>query len=190
MNINILIVGVGGQGTVLASRILGSAAALSNKDCKLSEVHGMSQSGGSVVTHVRIADEVASPIIAEGEADIVLAFELLEGYRWRHFVKEDGIIIVNTQRIWPMPVITGAMEYPEGIIENMQSEGKKVLALDAYALALSAGTDKAINTVMIGAMGKYLGLDKAILLRAIENSVKPAFIEVNKLAFEAGYNVN
>lgn len=188
MDINILIVGVGGQGTVLASRILGKVALLLGKECKLSEVHGMSQRGGSVVTHVRIADKVTSPIIAKGEADIVLAFELLEGYRWRHFAKADGAIVVNTQHIWPMPVIMGSTEYPENMVENMESEGKRVLALDAYSLACTAGSDKAINTVMLGAMAKYLGLDKQIMARAIDDSVKPAFREINKTAFELGYN--
>ncbi len=188
MKVNILIVGVGGQGTLLASRILGKAADLLDKDCKLSEVHGMSQRGGSVVTHVRIADSVASPIIAEGEADIVLAFELLEGARWRHFVKSDGLILVNTQRIWPMPVIGGTVDYPDNLIADMQNEGKNVLALDAYGLAVSAGSDKAINTVMIGAMAKSLGWDKQVLAKAIAQSVKPAFVEINELAFELGFN--
>lgn len=189
MNVNILIVGVGGQGTVLASRILGAVASLSGKECKLSEVHGMSQRGGSVVTHVRIADKVSSPIIAQGEADIVLAFELLESARWRHFASENGLIIANTQRIWPMPVIGGAADYPEHLIEMMQKEGRNVVALDAYALACRAGSDRAINTVMIGTMTQYLGWDKEILLQAIERSVKPIFVDVNKRAFESGYNV-
>ncbi len=190
MNVNILIVGVGGQGTVLASRILGAVASLLGKECKLSEVHGMSQRGGSVVTHVRIADNVSSPIIAQGEADIILAFELLESARWRHFASENGLIIVNTQRIWPMPVIGGAVDYPENLVEMMQKEGKRVIALDAYALACRAGTDKAINTVMIGTMAKHLGWDKEIVQQAIERSVKPMFIDVNKRAFELGYNAN
>jgi len=190
MKANILIVGVGGQGTLLASRILGKVADLCGKDCKLSEVHGMSQRGGSVVTHVRIAEYAPSPIIAEGDADIVLAFELLEGARWRHFAAPDGAIIVNTQRIWPMPVIGGTVDYPERLVTDMQKEGKKVLALDAYKLACTAGSDKAINTVMIGAMARYLAWDTQVVLQAIECSVKPAFIEINKKAFELGYNAS
>jgi len=188
MDINILIVGVGGQGTLLASRILGSLASLQGKDCKLSEVHGMSQRGGSVVTHVRIADSVNSPIIAEGEADIVLAFELLEGFRWRHFVKKEGYIITNTQKIWPMPVIIGSVDYPEDLIAKMQSESKNVIAFDALKLALKAGTTRAVNTVMIGKTAKMLGYDKELVLQALEMSVKPSFIEMNKVAFELGYN--
>lgn len=189
MDINILIVGVGGQGTLLASRILGAIASIQGKDCKLSEVHGMSQRGGSVVTHVRISDKVNSPIIAEGEADIVLAFEMLEAYRWRHFVKEDGYIITNTQKIWPMPVIIGAVDYPENLVEKMQSENKNVIAFDALSLAKQAGTNRAVNTVMIGKIAKMLGYDKEMVLKALEASVKPAFLEMNKIAFELGYGV-
>ena len=132
---NILIVGVGGQGTLLASRVLGNYAVLTGQDCKLSEVHGMSQRGGSVVTHVRVGKDILSPIVAVGDADIIIAFEKLEALRWRHFLKKDGMMVVNDQEILPMPVITGAMEYPQDITGQLKQMNYNTLVINAAELA-------------------------------------------------------
>ena len=133
--INVLIVGVGGQGTLLASRVLGAIASIEGKDCKLSEVHGMSQRGGSVVTHVRIGDDIAAPLVTPGEADYIMAFEQLEALRWAYYLKEGGKILVNDQQIMPMPVITGAVEYPEGIYAKLAEAGKEAIVVDGLGLA-------------------------------------------------------
>lgn len=189
MNLNILIVGVGGQGTLLASRILGSLAQIEGRECKLSEVHGMSQRGGSVVTHVRIGDKVYSPIISEGQADIVLAFEKLEALRWRHYLKKDGgILIVNDQEIMPMPVITGSMAYPQNVYQTFEEEGIKYVKVNALDKAKEAGNAKAVNTVMLGAMAKILNIEYSKAEDALIMSVKEKFVEVNKKALVLGYN--
>jgi Pyruvate:ferredoxin oxidoreductase and related 2-oxoacid:ferredoxin oxidoreductases, gamma subunit len=190
MEKNILIVGVGGQGTLLASRILGSIAEILGLDCKLSEVHGMAQRGGSVVTHVKIAVRVTSPIIAEGDADIVLAFEQLEALAARHFLKPSGTIIVNTQKILPMPVIIGAREYPEGIIETIRSEGKNVVAFDALKIAEEVGNAKTVNTVMLGVTAKIMGLPYDAILSALERAVPQKVLDINKIALYKGYALN
>ena len=185
---SILIAGVGGQGTLLASRVLGNTALNRGFDVKVSEVHGMSQRGGSVVTYVRYGEQVASPVILEGEADIILAFEQLESARYINCLKKGGTIIVNTQQIDPMPVITGAMQYPEHLTEAIQEKGLNVLAFNALRLAQEAGSPKAVNVVMIGAMAKYLELDKEIWLESIKATVPPKFFELNLKAFELGYH--
>lgn len=189
MEKSIMIVGVGGQGTLLASRILGSALLDCGYDVKVSEVHGMSQRGGSVVTYVRCGEEVASPIIEKGEADIILAFEQLEAARWLSFLKPDGKIIVNTQTIDPMPVVIGTTEYPDGVIDAVKAAGADVQAVDALALAVEAGTAKAVNVVLIGAMAKSMPLDKEIWIKALKESVPAKFLELNLKAFELGYNM-
>ena len=188
MNKSIMIVGVGGQGTLLASRILGSALLDCGYDVKVSEVHGMSQRGGSVVTYVRWGEKVASPIIEKGEADIILAFEQLEAARWIEYLKPDGKIIVNTQQIDPMPVVMGAAEYPEGVIEALKASGADVQAIDALPLAVEAGTAKAVNVILIGAMAKSMELDKEIWIKALKESVPPQFLELNLTAFDSGYD--
>ena len=187
MNINILIVGVGGQGTLLASRILGSFAHMEGKECKLSEVHGMSQRGGSVVTHVRIGDRVFSPLVSEGEADIVLAFEKLEALRWRHYLKKDGLLIVNDQEIMPMPVIIGKQDYPENLSERIKAAAGKSVLLNAYKIAVSVGQPKAANVVLVGSLFKEMGISPEEGLKALEAEVKPRFLEDNKKAFAKGY---
>ena len=184
---NILIVGVGGQGTLLASRILGDAMMHQGYDVKVSEVHGMSQRGGSVVTYVRWGDKVASPVIETGEADILLAFEQLEAARFLPYVKEGGAVVTSTQKIDPMPVVTGQMEYPQGLLEAIEAKGEKVLAVDALGLAEEAGSQKAVNVVLIGAMAKRLGGEKTDWLAALERCVPPKFLEMNQKAFELGY---
>ncbi len=184
---NIMIVGVGGQGTLLASRILGNAVISHGYDVKVSEVHGMSQRGGSVVTYVKYGDAVSSPIIGEGEADIILAFELLEAYRALPSLKKGGRMIVNTQKINPMPVITGAAEYPADI-ESKLAAKIDLTAVDALALAKEAGSIKAVNVVLIGLLAKNTSISYEDWIQTIKETVPPKFLEINLKAFELGYN--
>jgi indolepyruvate ferredoxin oxidoreductase beta subunit len=185
---NIMIVGVGGQGSLLASKLLGRLLMNEGYDVKVSEVHGMSQRGGSVVTYVRYGDKVASPVIDRGEADYIVSFELLEAARWLGHLAPDGQIITNTQQIEPMPVITGASAYPENLVEKMREAGAKVDALDALGLAEEAGSSKAVNIVLIGRLSKYFELPESTWVRAIEETVPEKFLELNKKAFELGRN--
>ena len=187
MTKNIMIVGVGGQGTLLASRILGNAVISEGYDVKVSEVHGMSQRGGSVVTYVKYGDKVYSPVIDEGEADVILAFELLEAYRALPFLKKGGKIIVNDQRIDPMPVITGAASYPADIAKKL-SEVADVTVVDALSLAKEAGNIKAVNVALIGVMAKSSELSYDRWVKTLEDTVPQKFLEVNKKAFDLGYN--
>ncbi len=184
---SVMIVGVGGQGTLLASRLLGAAMVAEGYDVKVSEVHGMSQRGGSVVTYVRYGEKVYSPIIEEGEADIVLAFEQLEAARYLPYLKKGGAVVVNTQKMDPMPVVTGSTTYPEGLLEDMEKKGARVLALDALSLAEEAGSAKAVNVVLIGAMAKSLGGEQEVWLKAIEETVPAKFLEMNRKAFALGW---
>lgn len=188
MTKKIMIVGVGGQGTLLASRILGNTVINEGYDVKVSEVHGMSQRGGSVVTYVKYGDEVYSPIIDKGEADIILAFEMLEAYRAMPFLKKGGKLIVNTQEIDPMPVITGAMEYPENIAEKLQKK-LDVKLVDALSLAEKAGNFKAVNVVLIGVMAKSTDIAYEKWIETIKTTVPPKFLDVNLEAFNLGYNL-
>ncbi len=188
MTKNIMIVGVGGQGTLLASRILGNAVISEGYDVKVSEVHGMSQRGGSVVTYVKYGDKVFSPIIDEGEADIILAFELLEAYRALPYLKKGGRIIVNNQKIDPMPVITGAATYPENIVEKLEEKANIVVA-DALSLAKEAGTIKAVNVVLIGVLAKSTDIPYEKWIETIKKTVPAKFLDVNLKAFEMGYNI-
>ena len=185
--INVLIVGVGGQGTLLASRVLGAIASIEGKDCKLSEVHGMSQRGGSVVTHVRIGCDIAAPLVTPGEADYILAFEQLEALRWAYYLKEGGKILVNDQQIMPMPVITGAVEYPEGIYAKLAEAGKDTVIVEGLALAEEAGNTKAVNVVMIGALCAIEGVKYEVALEAVRRSVPAKLLSVNEKALELGY---
>lgn len=187
MTTNIMIVGVGGQGTLLASRILGNVAIKCGYDVKVSEVHGMSQRGGSVVTYVKYGKEVNSPIIDLGEADIILAFEKLEAIRALPFLKIGGKIILNDREIAPMPVITGVCEYPKGIVEELSSKSD-VVALDALKLSLEAGSPKAVNVVLIGVLAKSMNIDKQVWLEVIKETVPAKFLELNLKAFELGYS--
>lgn len=184
---SVLIVGVGGQGTLLASKVLGNAMVNLGHDVKVSEVHGMSQRGGSVVTYVRFGQKVNSPIIEEGEADLILSFEQLEAARFLPFLKKDGILITSTQKMDPMPVITGAATYPEEIIKAIEDKNVKVVCSDALGLAKEAGSQKAVNVVLIGVMAKYLGIEKQVWLDTIETTVPQKFVDMNKKAFELGY---
>lgn len=183
---NIMIVGVGGQGTLLTSRILGGITRQAGFDVKISEVHGMAQRGGSVVTYVRYGNQVAEPIVEEGHADVLIAFERLEALRYAHFLKKDGVLIVNDQRMDPMPVAIGAAKYPENIIESLQ-EKYTVVAVDAQALALEIGNARVFNTVIIGVAAKQMDFAKEDWIKVIEETVPPKTVEINKKAFEAGY---
>ena len=186
---NIMIVGVGGQGTLLASKMLGYVLLQQGYDVKVSEVHGMSQRGGSVVTYVRYGKKVYSPVIDKGEADVIISFEKLEAARWLEFLKKDGTIITNTQEVEPMPVITGSAAYPENLIEKMQAAGAKVDAKDFLSIAQEAGSAKAVNIALMGRLSTYFPeISDEQWQGAIEKIVPPKFLDLNRKAFEAGRN--
>ena len=186
MTKNILIAGVGGQGTLLASKLLGSLLIGQGYDVKVSEVHGMAQRGGSVVTYVRYGERVASPIIDRGEADILVAFELLEAARWAEYLRPEGVLIANTQQILPMPVITGAAVYPEDLAERLREGCGRAVLVDALAPAEEAGSAKAVNVVLMGILSTVLGIPEAAWMAALERQLKPALVEMNKKAFYIG----
>ena len=183
---NIMIVGVGGQGSLLASKLLGRLLITKGYDVKVSEVHGMSQRGGSVVTYVRFGDKVYSPVIDRGEADVIVSFELLEAARWTDYLKQGGRIICNTQKINPMPVICGTAEYPDGLEDAMRGAGIDLDAVDALSLAEQAGSAKATNLVLMGRLARLFDFTDAEWEKAIEDSVPEKFIELNKKAFRLG----
>ena len=185
---NIMIVGVGGQGSLLASKLLGQLLIQEGYDVKVSEVHGMSQRGGSVVTYVRYGESVASPLIDEGEADFIVSFELLEAARWLSFLAPSGRVITSTQKIDPMPVITGNAAYPENIVEKLGALGVETDALDCLSIAREAGSVKAANTVLMGRLSNYFDLPVEAWLKALEAVVPPKFLELNKKAFDLGRN--
>ena len=185
---NIMIVGVGGQGSLLASKLLGHLLMEQGYDVKVSEVHGMSQRGGSVVTYVRYGEKVASPVIDRGEADFIVSFELLEAARWLSFLKPGGQIVTSTQQIDPMPVITGAMQYPENLVEKMKAAGAKVDALDCLSLAKEAGSSKAVNIVLMGRLSHYFDLPEEAWQKSLTAMVPPKFLELNQKAFALGKN--
>jgi indolepyruvate ferredoxin oxidoreductase beta subunit len=185
---NVMIVGVGGQGSLLASKLLGRLLLDEGYDVKVSEVHGMSQRGGSVVTYVRYGEHVYSPVIDKGEADVIVSFELLEAARWLPYLKKDGQIVTNIQQIDPMPVITGAMQYPDELVDKMKATGAKVDALDCLALAEEAGSSKAVNIVLMGRLSHYFDMPEEAWMKAMEAIVPAKFLEMNKKAFELGKN--
>lgn len=185
---SIMIVGVGGQGSLLASRLLGNVLLAKGFDVKVSEVHGMSQRGGSVVTYVKYGDEVCSPVIEKGEADVIISFELLESARWLPYLKKGGKLITSTQQLDPMPVITGAAQYPEDIGAKIKDMGVEVTAVDALGLAEQAGNAKASNVVLMGVVSAQTEFEEELWQKAIEQCVPPKFLELNKKAFELGRN--
>ena len=185
---SIMIVGVGGQGSLLASKLLGRVLTAEDYDVKVSEVHGMSQRGGSVVTYVRFGEKVYSPIVDAGEADFIVSFEKLEAARYLSNLKIGGKIIVNSQQIDPMPVIIGAASYPEELVSKMKATGAKVDALDGLALAEQAGSSKAVNLVLLGRLSHYFDLPDEAWQKSIEACVPAKFLELNKKAFELGKN--
>ena len=183
---NIMIVGVGGQGTLLTSRILGGITVEAGYDVKLSEVHGMAQRGGSVVTFVRYGEKVAEPIVEEGQADLLIAFEMLEAKRYAHFLKKDGVLVVNEQRIDPITVVTGAATYPEGIVEELEKE-YSVLKINAMDEALKLGNSKVFNIIVLGMAAKHMDFSKEDWLKVIEKTVPPKTVDMNKKAFLLGF---
>lgn len=183
---NIMVVGVGGQGTLLTSRIIGKTALAAGYDVKLSEVHGMAQRGGSVVTFVRYGDRVFEPVVEAGQVDVLIAFERLEALRYAHFLKKDGILVVNDARIDPMTVVTGARTYPEGIIETLSAE-HTVVSLDGAKIALELGNPKVLNSVILGVAARKIGFTEAEWLAVLTETVPPKTIAINEAAFRAGY---
>lgn len=183
---NVMIVGVGGQGSLLASRILGNVLLNQGFDVKVSEVHGMSQRGGSVVTYVKYGDKVYSPVVEKGEADIIISFEQLEAARYVQYLKKGGHIVTSTQQIDPMPVITGAATYPEDIVGKLKAQGIDVIDVDALTLAEQAGTAKASNVVLMGVVSKKMEFDESVWQQALEQCVPSKFLELNKKAFALG----
>ena len=184
--LNVMVVGVGGQGTLLTSRIIGKTALNAGYDVKLSEVHGMAQRGGSVVTFVRFGEKVSEPVVEEGNADILIAFERLEALRYAHFLKKDGVIIVNDCRIDPMTVVIGANTYPENIIENLEKD-HKVFKIDGVKIAKELGNSKVLNSVVLGLSAKHIGFTKSEWLDVVKSTVPAKTVDINVTAFEKGY---
>ena len=185
---NIIIVGVGGQGSLLASKILGHLLLNAGFDVKVSEVHGMSQRGGSVITYVRFGDKVYSPVVDKGQADFIVSFEILETARWLSYLKSGGQIVTNTQQIDPMPVITGAAQYPQGLVEKIRAQGIKIDAMDCLTLARQAGSQKAVNIVLLGRLSHYFDIAETSWQNSLAANVPPKFLEINQRAFELGKN--
>lgn len=186
-SLNILLVGVGGQGTILASNMLAEVALKSGMDVKMSEIHGMAQRGGSVVTHVKMGEKVYSPLVEKGEADIVLAFEQLEALRWLEYLKPAGEVIVSLQVIEPVPVILGKAAYPQGIVDVLRGKVEKVTAADAMAIAADCGNSKVSNVVMMGILAQKLAFPKESWLASLKDKVPEKFLSENLKAFEKGY---
>lgn len=182
---NILIVGVGGQGTLLASRVLGHLAIEQGYDVKLSEVHGMAQRGGSVVTHVKYGEKVHSPLVEFGKADIILAFEKMEALRWMHYLKKDGMMIINRQEIDPMPVITGAAEYPNDLENRAEEFCDNVIFIDALSIAKDLGNIRVANTILLSELSKHLEYSKEEWINAIRSIVPQKTVDINVKAYEA-----
>lgn len=187
--INILLVGVGGQGTILATRIISRAAQEAGYDVKVSEIHGMAQRGGSVVTQLRFGEKVFSPLIPQGAADIIVAFEKLEALRWLEWLKKGGVMIINDQRIEPLPVLTGSAAYPEGIINYIRRRAEKVIVVDALKEAAACGSARTANVVLVGILARLLKIPSESWQEAMAAEV-PRFLEMNRAAFAAGHNVN
>ena len=186
MTKNIMIVGVGGQGTLLTSRIIGKTAMAMGNEVKISEVHGMAQRGGSVVTFVRFGEAVSEPVVEEGQADVIIAFERLEALRYSHFLKKDGVLVVNDCRIDPMTVVIGAKQYPENILDELKKE-HTVYTIDGQAIALELGNSKVLNSVVLGYAASAIGFDKDTWLDVVSATVPAKTIDINKKAFICGY---
>ncbi|HEX3016219.1 MAG TPA: indolepyruvate oxidoreductase subunit beta [Desulfobacteria bacterium] len=186
---SILLVGVGGQGTILAAKILSQVAMQQKLDVKMSEVHGMSQRGGSVITYVKFGPQVFSPLIEPGEADYIVSFEKLESLRWAHYLKPGGTLVVNEQEIYPLPVLTGAANYPDHIFDRLAAKNIKVVKCNAARLAEQCGNIKAANVVLMGVLAHESAISKQAWLEAIEQKVPARFLALNKAAFEVGYSL-
>ena len=189
MTKNIMIVGVGGQGTLLTSRIIGKTALEMGLDVKISEVHGMAQRGGSVVTFVRFGEKVHEPVVEEGQADVIIAFERLEALRYSHFLKKDGVLVVNDCRIDPMTVVIGAKQYPEQILEGLR-ECHQVYAIDGQTIAKELGNSKVLNSVVLGYSAKFIGFDRDTWLSIVGSTVPAKTVEINQKAFLTGYEAH
>ena len=187
MSTNIMLVGVGGQGTLLASKILGDLLTRRGQDVKVSEVHGMAQRGGSVVTYVKYGDAVHSPVIDLGQADVIVGFEILEAYRYLPYLKNGGKILASSQQVKPMPVVTGAMAYPSGIEDGIKACAGEFCEIDALALAQRAGSVKSVNVVLLGLLAKNMDVGKEEWLTSLKNIVPAKFLDMNLKAFELGY---
>ncbi len=188
MTKSILLVGVGGQGTITAAKLLTTGLMAAGYDVKMSEIHGMSQRGGSVSSHVRYNEEgkVQSPVIGEKGADILVSFEEMEALRWADYVKSDGAVVISTEQIGSQPVLTGRLAYPENILDELKKVSSNVIALDAPAEAAKIGNSKVTNVILLGAIVKYMGLEEIDWEDIIRNNVKPAFVELNLKALELG----
>ncbi|ADL13396.1 indolepyruvate oxidoreductase subunit beta [Acetohalobium arabaticum] len=183
---NIMLTGVGGQGVLLASEIISQAALEEGFDVKKSEVHGMAQRGGSVVSNVTYGEKVYSPLIAKGEADLLLAFEPLEALRWANYLKSDGKIITNTQRIDPLPVAIGEAEYPANIMDRLEETGYEIISIDALDIATDLGNQKVVNTVLIGQFTNFSEISQEVFKKVVKESVPPKTVDLNLKAFNAG----
>lgn len=186
-NLNIMIVGVGGQGTLLTSRIIGNTAQSQGFDVKISEVHGMAQRGGSVVTYVRFGNKIAEPVVEKGHADILIAFEKLEALRYAPFLKDDGVLIVNDCKIEPMTVVTGAEKYPENIIEKLK-QNHKVYVVNGECIAKELGNSKVLNSVVLGFAAKFLNFPEEVWIDMLKKTVPPKTVDINEKAFKEGFN--
>ena len=185
---NMMIVGVGGQGSLLASKLLGAVSAKMGYDVKVSEVHGMSQRGGSVVTYVRFGEKVYSPLICKGEADFILAFEKLEGARYLPYLKKGGRLIVNTQEIAPMAALTGKIAYPTDVLDEAKNKDVEISAFDALSDAITAGTAKAVNLVLLGYFAKFLPeIPRNVWMDSMKEIIAPKYLDINIQAFSLGY---
>jgi len=183
---SILFVGVGGQGTILASKVLTEGLLKHGYDVKMSEVHGMAQRGGSVTTQVRFGKKVYSPLIEKGTADVIVSFEKSEAARWMPFLKKDGYLVVNDYEIYPIPVLIGAEKYPENVNERLKAAVEKTIIVDAAGIAEELGNIKAQNVVLLGTLIKALGLDNIDWNEVLEGSVPPKAVELNKKALAKG----
>jgi indolepyruvate ferredoxin oxidoreductase beta subunit len=177
---------VGGQGIILASNVLCTAAALEGMDVKKSEVHGMAQRGGTVITHIRYGDKVFSPLIEEGTADFILAFETLEALRYIHYLKKQGTVIVNNREIPPMSVLVGAATYPPDTIQRI-SRKAKVHTVHAEEIAKRLGNVKSVNIILLGVLAQFLPFKTTSWQQAIKSQVKKKYVDLNKKAFTQGY---
>lgn len=185
---SIILVGVGGQGTILASKILSEGLMNAGYDVKMSEIHGMSQRGGDVSTQVRFGEKVYSPIVGKGQADVIVAFEKMEALRWIEYLKVGGKMVINDHEIPSVPILMGAASYPEGIIEELSTKCD-TLVFKAAAIAEELGNGKAMNIVLLGALVKALNIEGIDWHETIRNNVKKGFEELNIKAFEEGYKL-
>ncbi len=184
---DILIAGVGGQGTILTGRIIAALAMAEGLDVKTAETHGMAQRGGSVITHVRIGEKVYSPLIPQGDGDFLLSFEKLEALRWLPYLSPGGTVIVNTQELEPLPVLTGQIEYSTGILEEIESKAARLIAADALSIEPVTRNARMVNTFLLGILAQTMEFEKEKWLLTMEQTIKAKLVDINKQAFEAGW---